>query len=164
MSMNNMTSWLPTFINFRTKGFQSYHKEDCVFNAHAHVAVELSVLAIIPAYNVLVSNSTTQCHLALSSYRIRIIGATWCCPHTKLIFPPQNSGLYVLRVLLQDSNSTSVNERLWITQVIRETIINLLMNLIWTACWMSMMFGYFWPNVGYIWRWDEGEALNILQE
>jgi hypothetical protein len=35
------------FINFRTKGFQSHHKEDCVFNAHAHVAVELSVLAII---------------------------------------------------------------------------------------------------------------------
>jgi hypothetical protein len=33
------------FINFRTKGFQSQHKEDCVFNAHAHVAVELSVLA-----------------------------------------------------------------------------------------------------------------------
>ena len=33
-------------INFRTKGFQSHHKEDCVFNAHAHVAVELSVLAI----------------------------------------------------------------------------------------------------------------------
>ena len=26
--------------------FQSHHKEDCVFNAHAHVAVELSVLAI----------------------------------------------------------------------------------------------------------------------
>ena len=24
---------------------QSHHKEDCVFNAHAHVAVELSVLA-----------------------------------------------------------------------------------------------------------------------
>ena len=37
---------LPTFINIRTKGFQSHHKEDCVFNAHAHVAVELSVLAI----------------------------------------------------------------------------------------------------------------------
>ena len=37
---------LPIFINFRTKGFQSHHKEDCVFNAHAHVAVELSVLAI----------------------------------------------------------------------------------------------------------------------
>jgi hypothetical protein len=34
------------FINFRTKGFQSHHKEDCVFNAHVHVAVELSVLAI----------------------------------------------------------------------------------------------------------------------
>ena len=34
------------FINFRTKGFQSHHKEDCVFNAHAHVAVELSVLAM----------------------------------------------------------------------------------------------------------------------
>ena len=34
------------FINFRTKGFQSHHKEDCVFNAHTHVAVELSVLAI----------------------------------------------------------------------------------------------------------------------
>ena len=39
---------LPTFINFRTKGFQSHHKEDYVFNAHAHVAVELSVLAIKP--------------------------------------------------------------------------------------------------------------------
>ena len=38
---------LPIFVNFRTKGFQSHHKEDCVFNAHAHVAVELSVLAII---------------------------------------------------------------------------------------------------------------------
>ena len=38
--------WLPTFNNFRTNGFQSHHKEDCVFNAHAHVAVELSVLAI----------------------------------------------------------------------------------------------------------------------
>jgi hypothetical protein len=38
---------LPIFINFRTKGFQSHHKEDCVFNAHANVAVELSVLATI---------------------------------------------------------------------------------------------------------------------
>ena len=38
---------LPTFINFQTIGFQSHHKEDWVFNAHAHVAVELSVLAII---------------------------------------------------------------------------------------------------------------------
>jgi hypothetical protein len=37
---------LPIFIKIRTKGFQSHHKEDCVFNAHAHVAVELSVLAI----------------------------------------------------------------------------------------------------------------------
>jgi hypothetical protein len=27
------------------------HKEDCVFNAHAHVAVELSVLAITRATN-----------------------------------------------------------------------------------------------------------------
>jgi hypothetical protein len=37
---------LPTFINFRTKGFQSHHKEDCMLHAHAHVAVELSVFAI----------------------------------------------------------------------------------------------------------------------
>ena len=37
---------LPTFINFRTKEFQSHHKADCVLHAHAHVAVELSVLAI----------------------------------------------------------------------------------------------------------------------
>jgi hypothetical protein len=37
---------LPTFINFRTKGFQFHHKEDFVLHAHAHVAVELSVLAI----------------------------------------------------------------------------------------------------------------------
>ena len=49
MSMNNMTR-LPTFINFRTKGFQSHHKEDCVLHAHAHVAVELSVLAINQIY------------------------------------------------------------------------------------------------------------------
>jgi hypothetical protein len=37
---------LPTFINFRTKGFQSHHKADCVLHAYAHVAVEFSVLAI----------------------------------------------------------------------------------------------------------------------
>ena len=35
---------LPTFINFRTKEFQSHHKADCVLHANAHVAVELSVL------------------------------------------------------------------------------------------------------------------------
>ena len=28
----------------------SHHKEDCVLHAHAHVAVELSVLAIIVNY------------------------------------------------------------------------------------------------------------------
>jgi hypothetical protein len=33
-----------------TKGFQSHHKEDCVLHAHAHVAVELSVLAITGIY------------------------------------------------------------------------------------------------------------------
>ena len=42
---------LPTFINFRTKGFQSHHKEDCVFNVHAHVAVEISELAIKPVHD-----------------------------------------------------------------------------------------------------------------
>jgi predicted nucleotide-binding protein len=37
---------LPIFYQFPDEGFQSHHKEDCVFNAHAQVAVELSVLAI----------------------------------------------------------------------------------------------------------------------
>jgi hypothetical protein len=35
---------LPTFINFRTKGFQSHHKEDCVLHAHAHLAVSIFML------------------------------------------------------------------------------------------------------------------------
>jgi hypothetical protein len=38
------------YQSLRTKGFQSHHKEDCVLHAHAHVAVELSVLAITGIY------------------------------------------------------------------------------------------------------------------
>jgi hypothetical protein len=41
----------------------------------------------VPSGAVLVSKSTTQFHLALSSYRIAPLSTTWRCPHTKLVFP-----------------------------------------------------------------------------
>ena len=37
-------------------------------------------------YQFIVSNTNTQCHLVLSSYRIAPPSATWRCPHTKLVF------------------------------------------------------------------------------
>ena len=97
---------------------------------------------------VLVSNSTTQCHLSLSSYRIRILkchlvlsshritplSAIWRCPHTKPVF--SSSTFWVIR-----PSCTTTRLKLYFCErapvdykVIREKNINLLMNLVWTAC------------------------------
>ena len=72
------------------------------------------LIQMVSACSVIVSNSSTQNHLALSSYQIAPLDTTWRYPRIEKhhpvppgavhilssFFPPQNSGLYVRRVLL----------------------------------------------------------------
>jgi hypothetical protein len=59
----------------------------------------------VSAIAVLVSKSTTQFHLALSSYRIAPLSTTWRCPHTKLVF--HSTKFWAIRPSCKNSNGQS---------------------------------------------------------